>query len=213
MKNYSISSAKSKEFILNYKVVGNQIIINYADGNVKMRDYSIQAEKEILEKMRMQVLMSRSFSANLNNKFEIFLKLFLDEVLLFVLFGIGAINLNLSLTGIIMGSIIFPIVIGYTGYKLRGYQKIRNDIKKNLLFINNEDRLNPIIRQKSHVTKRLRDELRKKICCGNTNTLPFSLNSIDRLSYRELKEIYNSVNMATTSSPDKNVKKRKRLFK
>ena len=86
MKDYSIGKNNSKHFILNYIIIGKQIIVYYANDDVDTFDYSIEKEKEILERMKYQVISSKNFYKGLNTKFEIFLKLFINEILLFIMF-------------------------------------------------------------------------------------------------------------------------------
>lgn len=202
MKNYSLSETQSKNFILNYIIIGKQIIINYANNDIDVIPYSISNEKEILNKMKNQVLNSKRYSSELNNKFEIFLKLFIDEVILFILCIIAMININFTLIPSIICSIIFPIVIGLTGYKLNKYHNIRKDIKKNLLFLNNEDNLNQTIRNNHKITEGLDEKLREKIYIKETNNFSFTFNTIDNIKYRELQEIYRCVNNNINNKPN-----------
>lgn len=193
MKDYSINKDNSKDFILNYIIIGNTIIVYYANDGVDTFDYSIEKEKEILERMKYQVISSKNFYKGLNTKFEIFLKLFINEILLFVMFIMGSMSMNFTLIPNIIGSILLPISIIITGYKLNKCEYIRKDFKKHLLFISNEDGLNNVIRNDMNATRGLDEGLRKKVFNDCSNSFKFNINSIDGIKYKELREVYRYV--------------------
>ena len=193
VKDYSIGINSGKHFILNYIIIGNKLIVYYANDDVDSFEYSKELEKEILEKMKYQVINSKNFYMGLNTKLEIFLKLLINEILLFIMFVIGSMSIKLTLIPNIIGSILLPISIIITGYKLNKCNKIRNDFKKHLLFINNEDYLNSIIRNDIESTKELEEKLRRKVNNNESNNFKFTINTIDGMEYRELREVYRFV--------------------
>lgn len=193
MKDYSIDKSNSKHFILNYIIIGNTIIVYYANDDIDTFEYSIQKEKEILEKMKYQVISSKKFYDGLNAKLEIFLKLLINEILLFTMFILGSMSMNLTLIPNIIGSVMLPISIIITGYKLNKCNKIRKDFKKHILFLNNEGNLNNVIRDNMDITRGLDEELRKKVQHNESNNFKFTINTIDGIEYRELREVYRYV--------------------
>lgn len=193
MKDYSIDKNNNKHFILNYIIIGKQIIVYYANDDVDAFDYSIEKEKEILERMKYQVISSKNFYKGLNTKFEIFLKLFINEILLLVMFIMGSMSMDFTLIPNIIGSFILPISIIITGYKLNKYNNIKKDFKKHLLFISNEDGLNNVIRNDMNVTRGLDEGLRKKVFNDCSNNFKFNINTIDGMEYKELREVYRYV--------------------
>lgn len=193
MKDYSIDKNNSKHFILNYIIIGNTIIVYYANDDVDAFDYSIEKEKEILERMKYQVISSKNFYKGLNTKFEIFLKLFINEILLFGMFIMGSMSMNFTLIPNIIGSVLLPISIIITGYKLNKYNNIKKDFKKHLLFISNENGLNNVIRNDMNVTRGLDEGLRKKVFNDCSNNFKFNINTIDGMEYKELREVYRYV--------------------
>lgn len=193
MKDYSISKKSSKHFILNYIIIGNKLIVYYANDDVDSFEYSIDKEKEILERMKYQVTSSKKFYDGLNTKLEVFLKLLINEILLFTMFIMACMSINLTLIPNIIGTILLPTSIIITGYKLNKYNKIRNDFKKHLLFINNEDYLNNIIRNDIESTKGLEEKLRRKLNNNESNNFKFTINTIDGMEYKELREVYRYV--------------------
>lgn len=193
MKDYSISKNSSKHFILNYIIIGNKLIVYYANDDVDSFEYSKELEKDILEKMKYQVINSKNFYMGLNTKLEIFLKLLINEILLFIMFIIGCMNINFTLIPNIIGSVLLPISMIITGYKLNKCNKIRNDFKKHMLFINNEDNLNEVIRNNVDITRGLDEELRRKVFKSESNNFKFNINTIDDFKYKELREVYRYV--------------------
>ena len=165
--------------------------ISKADGKIEIKKYSKEEEIKILEKMKNQVLNSKEFSTTLNQKFETFVKLFLDESLLLTMFIVTILTLGLPIIPTIIGFITFPVVMTLTGLKLRKYTKLRNDLKKNLLFIKNEEKLNPILRKDTELLKE------------KTNNFSFTLNTINDISYKQLIDLYSTLN-----KPKKLTKKR-----
>ena len=191
MKDYSLSKEYKKDFILHYEIINNYMYISKADGKIEIKKYSKEEEIKILEKMKNQILNSKEFSTTLNQKFETFVKLFLDESLLLTMFIVTILTLGLPIIPTIIGFITFPVVMTLTGLKLRKYTKLRNDLKKNLLFIKNEDKLNPILRKDTELLKE------------KTNNFSFTLNTINDISYKQLIDLYSTLN-----KPKKLTKKR-----
>ena len=191
MKDYSLGKEYKKDFILHYEIINNYMYISKADGKIEIKKYSKEEEIKILEKMKNQVLNSKEFSTTLNQKFETFIKLFLDESLLLTMFIVTILSLGLPIIPTIIGFITFPIVMSLTGLKLGKYTKLRNDLKKNLLFLKNEDNLNPILRKNTELLKE------------KTNNFSFTLNTINDISYKQLIDLYSTLN-----KPKKLTKKR-----
>ena len=211
MKDYSLNDIQRKKFILNYIIIGKQIIVYYANDDVDTFDYSIEKEKEILERMKYQVISSKSFYKGLNTKFEIFLKLFINEILLFIMFIIGSMSITLTLITNIIGSILLPISILITGYNLNKCNSIRNDFKKHLLFLSNEEYFNNVIRNNLDATKELDEKLRKKVFNDESNNFRFSINTIDNMEYKELREVYRYVDNSVNNKPNTLERKRNRI--
>lgn len=199
MKNYCLDKNCCKYFILNYVVINDNLIINKADGTVDCLPYNIENEKVVLKVMKEQVLGSKKFFYLLNKKYEIFLKLFLDEILLVILLIIA--QGSIPIIYLFSEIIIFSILIGLTAGKLFNYKKTRDDIKKNFLFIRNELELNPIIRNNYCGLDKVDGNLRDKVLLKEGKNFSFTLNTIDRLKYKELLSVYRDID--STSQNDK----------
>ena len=210
MKNYSLNKKEAEIFILNYIILNNFIIVNYANGNVITMPYSTQKEKNILEKMRHQVLDCGEFYSILKNKFKIVSKLLVYEVIIFVsLLAAIVITPNPALVFVIVS--IFSLVIGisFTLYKVLYYQKLRNDIKKHLLFLDNEDYLNLILRNNKNIRQNLDTTSLTKVYEGRQGDFSFDINTIDNINYSELKHLYEQTKQIINNNDIKVLKRKK----
>lgn len=207
MKNYSFIEKTAKEFILSYKIIDDTIVITKADNSIEILQFSLQNEQSVLERMKEQVIRAKAFFKNINIYFEIFSKLLLNEITLLVMFLVMKFSIGIALLPTIMGLVIFSTIMSITIYKLSKYRCLRDDIKKNLLFLNNEDCLNLAIRSNPKATEELPTRLKDKILSNDTSR-PFTLNTIDKIKYRELKQIYNQVEKIVGRSKRK-IRKRK----
>ena len=84
---------------------------------------------------------------------------------------------------------------------------MKNDIKKHILFLRNENSLNLIIRNEPKITNNLNNKLQKKLL--NNSKFYFNINSIDNLEYKDLEQIYNSIEKANNHKSNSLKKARK----
>lgn len=210
MRDYSIDKDEAKEFILNYLIMGDKLLVYYANGNVEDIDYSVQAEKEVLERMKAQVLNSKRFSENLNFKFDVFFKLLVNEIMLLILFAVTAFNINMTVIPAVLSIIVFATIIGLTVYKMVDYQNLRNDIRKNNLFLDNEDNLNPVIRYTPEVIRGLDERLKAKVLDSDSDNFSFTFNTVDRMEYKELDQVYKHVEDVISEDKPKVLRKVKK---
>ena len=155
---YSQNFKNEDSFILNYKVINNRIIVNYANGNVDIFVYSIDREKEILIQMKEQVLGSKGCLKSLYNETMIYFKLLTNKLALFIFFVAIMLFFDVSLLAAAVTFTYFPIVIGLLVRKLIKCKGVIEDVKKNLLFLSNEEKINSDIRNKSEVRENIVDE-------------------------------------------------------
>ena len=66
MKDYTINKEEKEKFILNYKIIDGQIIMNLASGKTYAICYTKENEKKVLSKMVNQVLNSDITKINSN---------------------------------------------------------------------------------------------------------------------------------------------------
>jgi len=196
MKNYSNNS---ENFILNYKIVNNEIIVNFSCIRGKDRysvPYTIENEKKILEKMKKQV--SNISKCNTYN-YEKFLKVekklkfgfvFLGLSALFVLpyiFGIVDLTnyLNVSLDSVLIMFNLYKFVSSATEYM--DFKTKSRDLAKNNLFIENEACLNKALKSNKSILSGT--NVKEKDLTLGDNEISFNINNIDKIKLKELKQI------------------------
>ena len=189
MRNY-VKCDNKKDFIMGYNIKDNDIIIRYGDNSTSVVSYSRDKERELLEKLKEQVLDSKVILLEFKNKVDIFKKLLLDEGVLLLMFIIAIVSVGIPFFTSVVGFSVFFLAISFTIIKLGDFIEIRDDIRKRLLFINNEECLNIKIRNAPEVVRNL-DEYLYNRTFPKGLAMPFSLNTIDNIEYRDLKDIYN----------------------
>lgn len=179
MKDYTLNKEDERTFILNYEVKDNKIIVNFASGKKYEVPYTVEDEKTILTLMREQV--------NNTEKFEKKAKKELKVTAGWLIFSI--VNIAFDATILLTGSSTAPTlqVIGGSLFILSGTLETcalvdikakLKDLKKNKLFLDNEDLF-------EYKEKTNTDVLNKEESVRETITL----NDIDKISYNEVKEM------------------------
>ena len=187
MKDYS--NGKDENFILNYKEKGDKIIINIANSLFKklVIDNTDLNKNKIIYKMRKQIL--EQDEEKMNDMYEkravmaccsslfalfcIFPLFFITETLTLIVFEIlFASSLTLAITSVI--------------------KYIRaEDYIKNKEYIKNEEEINKSIKENKDVLENTNKKV-KNIALQNEEP-KFDLNSIDKLSYNELKQLLENI--------------------
>lgn len=163
MKDYVINKNKRKNFILNYQIKDDQIIINYASKKSKKIPYSKEAENQILNKMESQVnnFDQAKFERTLTEE-----EYFQDKILKKTLNGfipVGIVFIALSIfTGqfipvfCLVGSAIFVmsgIELGrlksVANYRENRYNEVLKDIDKQRKFIEHKKEINYVLKKKN----------------------------------------------------------------
>jgi hypothetical protein len=201
MKDYSMNDVDRQKFILSYEViedsiVNDQIIINLATGEHYTVPYTCENEKKILEIMKGQVLDSEEFEKKQEKIFSNAWKCGAIDIIFLIL------DVILLLTGIASNLIIAKICIGLLAmagiFEAFGCVdcklKIR-DIHKNRIFINNEVRLNKNFKYdkndmlKQNLLSNTKVKTRKIVEDVPGEKPTFTLNTVDKIGYSDLKQI------------------------
>lgn len=179
--------------LMHYKRVNNQIVVYHSDGLTDTIPYSFKNELRLLKGIRKQVLvMINSFSEK-----ETTLKKLLVKDSWLTAIGILATAI-MSICSLPMSFIIF--VAGFTllafAITLSTYitlNDLRDNFEKYKLFLQNDTDLNDMIRKQPELTNDLKKSLKKKILPVNQKERAFTLNTINNVSYKELKKVYEAV--------------------
>lgn len=199
MKNYSLDRFQAERFILNYKIKGNEIIVNFAKKNKNKKDkyvipYTIENEKKLLQKMRQQILDSNhSFNMKVKRYEEIIeaiLPYDLMGILAFGMFSIMGWGNVFAFCCFSIPTALFSLIFFYSIYCKIDNNKKLSDIQKNQFFLENEQlfKSKPNTKSTKNIILGTKYKLDKR-----TNQIDFNLNSIHKLKYKELKLILENI--------------------
>ena len=183
------------KFILKYKIKyhnNKKIIIVYLANHKKVIfDYTKELEQGILNAMKENVYNYKEIMDKVPNKEK--------EQLGTMLFIFGALWIIISLISTITSgyikdtsimSLFFSSMLTTVGLKYNKNQTKRyEDFKKNMLFLENEARINQSVLEN---TNTLENIISKKSHAGTTLLIKkgtFNINSIDKMSLNELKRM------------------------
>lgn len=194
MKDYSLNYEDSKTFILNYKIEHNQIIVILASGENYVIPYSLENEKNLLERMKKQVLSSSEFETKQKKRFSSAWK-----------WAIWS-GFMLAFNSIVLatGNSIFPVASGICaglfGFDItcRVYSMIDSkgkikDIYKNKMFLNNEELLNEKVKSNQNILSNTNTKTKELVASTPEDVPVFSLNTMDKIKYQELKTILENI--------------------
>lgn len=197
MKNYYYNDTEdSKIFIINYEIKDNQIIVNTGDGKKYSIPYTKENEENILSKMREQLIYIPShkedITKDINEKKRI-LKLLLCGALL------------VSVTFIIAFPTLLPIIIGanviefaYAFAILKEQTDLLKDYEKHEFFLKNEVKLNNIDENNPNSLLNVSEKTKEIISTVPNEKPKFTLNTIHKMKYQDLKEILENIEIIET---------------
>ena len=183
-----------KMFVLNYEIKNNKIIINFADGGNSIIPYTLENEKKILEKMKTQVINAKNYISKFEKKESnsiLWLSICFVCMLLNILLLISKLSnfpsVNISI--LVSYSIVFLANLGI--YK---YSKTKlDDINKNLMFLNNSEQINKMVKSNQNILSNIKSNTKNIINTSIKNNKELTLNSIDKIKYKELKKILENI--------------------
>ena len=194
MKNYSLNYEDSKTFILNYKIEDNQIIVNLASGEEYVIPYSLENEKNLLNRMKEQVLNSVEFECEQKRRFSAAWKWTIFSSAMLALNAVSLATGN-SLTPIV--SIIcsgwFVIDITYNIYRMIDSKKKIEDVNKNRMFLKNKELLNERVKSNQNILSNTNTKTKELVASTPKDEQVFSLNTMDKIKYQELKTILENI--------------------
>ncbi len=201
MKDYTNNSGDKKEFILNYKIEENivgekKIIVSMANGDKLVVPYSLENEKNLLLKMKEQVINAKGVYDKLVERADFSL----------ILAGIEGIMINsiflfsdkyylLGIPGLLF---LKNIIVG-----LRAAIH-SNDLEKNNLFLKNEK-----LFLKDNINLNVKNKVSKKALkvinsCKNDR---ITLNDIDKLKKKDVIRMVDCIKRDQNLGLDYNPKK------
>lgn len=152
MKNYTLNREDSKKFIRYYTEYYSTLKIYYGSGKSYPIPHTEENEKKVLEQMRQQVLQSDDYIKEHEKRFSKAKTRLLVTVAVNLLPSaclLTGIALVPSLTIIIMGAI--TLCMGRRVLMMIDSQAKIRDIKKNKMFLENEEKLNKRIQVNQNI--------------------------------------------------------------
>lgn len=194
MKDYSLNLEDSKTFVLNYTVKDNQITVNLANGENYVIPYTAENEVKLLKRMKTQVLQSDEFMSKQEKRFSKSRKLAIWGVPMLALNVIASAS-DISAVSIVSGmwASWFVFDIGYRIYSMIDSKRNIKDINKNKMLLNNEERLNEKVKENHNVLAHTDEKTKKMVHSTPVDQPVFTLNSIDKIKYEELKQILENI--------------------
>lgn len=176
MKDYT--HGKDEDFILNYEVKNDKIIIKFADKKLSKMviDYTEENEKKILDKMLKQTKgIDKTKMEEKNNKDSKTTILFaLAFIVCFIPMAFGFTPLMIT------ASVSFWFCMKYFNSYIE-----TSDYLKSILFLENEAKINEVIKENKNVVENVSKKTKSII---NKNK-KFDINSINKMSYHDLKQL------------------------
>lgn len=161
MKNYDETN---ENFICNYYLDDNNIIIVLGDNTNYIIPYTIDNERKILNAMRRQINNFENYKNNLFTKKKKNFAYILLDIILFIITLL--VFKNSSLVTSIISKICLLLLAGTAGFRMVDNFKIKNtiiDLYKNKIFVDNEDKINAIVKNKSLVLESISEKVYEKI--------------------------------------------------
>lgn len=216
MKNYLIDK-NLFNFVTNYKIINDTILLYFAGEEFpKNIPYSIENEKKILKQMRIQAIEGKYFIKAVKEKrkeIKKYIKSIFRAIafclffIIFYMFNLDYIS-NLETTikiidvdiifALGVSSIPISLIVQFFNFRrLNKYNEVLDDIKKNVLFVDNEEKINDnlsnprILDNTSFETIELIDNIRNMQNC-------LTINNIEKLKYEQLKIILKNIKREET---------------
>ena len=187
MKDYSLNSNDSKEFILSYKIENGKIIAKLANKRLYTIPYSKENESIIISKMENQ---ARNAKIKPLSKYDVEALKILPVILSMTI-------VNFIVQGGVFFALFLAIVAGGTIYyptKVIIHEMKKRDIKRLNYFLDHKEELNEGFEKsknvKFDVSKKAVKEMKLQ---KSQNKQPFNINNIDNYSLNDLKTLRQNI--------------------
>lgn len=212
MKNYYFENEdKSKSFILNYEFKNNQIIVHFGSGKDSSFPYTKENEEKILEKMKNQIEDNILYKENSLRNIKIIETSVIKFFSIMLTFSIIAAPFNLFYF-----LFIFILSFGSSSILLLVAKKKRNlikDFEKQILFLNNQEKLKAINEKNSDILKNISEKNRDLTSSISTEQPMLTLNTIHKMKYKELKKIIENIKIEEAEYVSSSIEEQKRYSK
>lgn len=220
MRDYTIGINDDKEqekardkFILKYKIKyknnKKKIIVYFANHKKVVFDYTKQLEQGILSVMKENVYNYKAIMNKVPNKEkeQLGTMLFIFGTLWLILSLISTITSgsfkDTSLMSLFFSSMLITIGLKYNKNQTKRYE----DFKKNMLFLENEERINQkMLENTKSLTSIITKKSYNKIITKPDGNKGYTINSIDKMSLNELKNILELIEIENSNIEKEKIK-------
>lgn len=232
MDNYTLDiidkerrKKESNNFILKYEITTKnklnntkeKIILYLANGKKITFNYTKELEQNILDSMKKKVLDYKLFMENAQKR-----KIEKDALV----WSFNTTSITMIASGLLISIIlsnIAPLIImlipsallSISGliYKQR-YTNRYKDFKKNILFIENEEKINQKALENSHIFNNvINKKTHDKMVVKPDGKKGYTINSIDKMQLKELKNMLELIKLEEQLSKKDNIKEENVLIK
>lgn len=198
MKDYSLTRDETKKFISSYIVVDDKIMIKRGNGKFDedVIPYSIEEEKKILECMKQQVNDADKFikvkkeeNERLEKKFKFIIVI---DLLLYILKSFFHVSFFDNLFTCFWFGFYF-----FKEYKVKKFNKVYDDIKKHINFINYEDIINDKVKNDKRVLNDTSYVVKEIVSRIPSDKQAFTINTMDWINHENLKIIMENIGVDT----------------
>lgn len=204
MKNYALSEEKEASFVLRYKICGENLVIEYADGDSNILPYSLECEKELLRIMKRQVLDASELVEQANKecclvkRFSIMLLVVTILSIFYYVLPVASSIIDILVVELSSLLFISPLFVVFNRI-LKEKRELVRDILKSQLFICNELLFQDEITKGMELDGNIRKETKKVIDFiieekEKGDIKRPTINDIDKVSYDTFMDIYDIVN-------------------
>ncbi len=194
MLDHSQSKEERSKFILDYKIEGNNIIINLANGDKQIVPLTKENEQKILDNMKHQITSIDE------NKYYETIKKIKDENNSRILYCFIFASMLIIPTSILINHII-PIIIllACLGYMVKQNLEniylslIEKDYEKSKLFIENKELFDKKVKNMTNALQRTSKKTKESISNVEEDKPLITINTLDSIPQKDLKTIINNL--------------------
>lgn len=191
MKNYPVAEEESKDFVTEFEICNDKLIVVFGDGHNIILENNEENVRKFLNKLEHQARISSKWEEQIKFQIKRIIKL-----LLYIFLGalIGAWSLasygySTTLMFLVMG---FSTLVG--GVKIKEKISIISDIKKNRTFLENKKKINEELIEHPTVamntTKKTQDVINRQGA--------LSINDMDLIPYVDIAKILDNIDEYNT---------------
>lgn len=209
MKDYALNKKDKRMFILNYKIIDNQIIVNLASKEEFVIPYTEDNERKILDIMEKQVENSDKLVSKQEKRLRFN---FILAMLCCPGFAYNCTTIFSTPADPVAYAVALGLGVGCAAGTIASYYGMidsyikRSDYEKNRTFLDNKGLLNKRVRSNANILSNTTKRTQKLVSSTPEDKPVFDINNIDKISGKDISTILNNIkrdnNFAFDYSPN-----------